>query len=110
MAAIYVLLVAFPLGFFVANRSTAVIAYLAGHLPLFTFQTLNLTLNWANGDEAAFGGPFPQSDAEAVYGYGVVNLVLYLAGFGLLQLGHWLGAKRRARRTARRTVNLDPVG
>jgi hypothetical protein len=110
MEAIFVLLVAFPLGFFVTKRLTAIIAYLAGHLPLFTFQTLHLITNWAEGDEAAFGGPFPKSDAEAVFGYGVVNLVIYLAGFGLLQLGHWLGAKRRARRTARRTVNLDPVG
>ena len=42
-------------------------------------------------------------------GYGLVNLVFYLAGVGLILLGHRLSAKRRARRDSTRAVSLDPV-
>jgi hypothetical protein len=109
MEAILVLLVPFPLGFFLASRTSAVIAYIAAFCPLFTFQTLSLITDWAEGSRDAFGGPFPNSDYTQVAGYGAVNLVLYLAGFGLIMLGHRLGTKRRARRQSRRTVSLDPV-
>lgn len=110
MNLILVLLVPFTLGFFLASRNTAVVAYIAAFCPLFTFQTLNLITEWAGGSTAAFGGPFPNSDSAQVLGYGAVNLILYLAGFGLIMLGHRLGAKRRVRRGAEPTVNLDPVG
>jgi hypothetical protein len=109
MDLILVLLVAFPLGFFLASRTTAIIAYVAAFCPLFTFQTLSLITEWAEGSTAAFGGPFPNSDYPDVIGYGAVNLVLYLVGFGLIMLGHRLGAKRRARRAVGQAVNLDPV-
>jgi hypothetical protein len=109
MEAILVLLVPFPLGFLLTSRSTAVIAYVAMFSPLFTFQTLSLVTDWAEGGTAAFGGPFPNSDYTQVAGYGVVNLTLYLAGFGLILLGHRLGARRRARRHVQPAVNLDPV-
>jgi hypothetical protein len=55
---------------------------------------------------AVFGGPFPSSDYSQVAGYGGVNLILYLAGFGLILVGHRLGARRRGAQPA---VNLDPV-
>jgi hypothetical protein len=109
MEALLVLLVPFPLGFFLTDRTTAVIAYIGAFSPLFTFQTLSLVTDWAEGSTAAFGGPFPQSDYSQVAGYAVVNLVLYLAGFGLILLGHRLAARRRARRSSRGAVSLDPV-
>lgn len=109
MNLIFVLLVSFPLGYFLANRTTAVIAYVAAFGPLFTFQTLSLVTDWAGGSTAAFGGPFPSSNYSNVVGYAAVNVVLYLAGFGLIMLGHRLGAKRRARRATGAAVNLDPV-
>jgi hypothetical protein len=109
MDLILVLLVPFPLGFFLTSRTTAVIAYIAAFCPLFTFQTLSLITDWTEGSTAAFGGPFPKSDYADVVGYGTVNLILYLVGFGLIMLGHRLGAKRRARRAAGQAVNLDPI-
>jgi hypothetical protein len=109
MEALLVLVVPFPLGFFLTRRTTAVVAYVAAFCPLFTFQTLSLVVDWAEGSTAAFGGPFPASDYGQVAGYGGVNLILYLAGFGLILLGHRLGARWRARRSSQRTVSLDPV-
>jgi predicted Na+-dependent transporter len=109
MNLILVLLIPFPLGYLLTSRTTAVVAFVAAFSPLFTFQTLSLITDWAEGSTAAFGGPFPSSDYSNVVGYAAVNLVLYLVGFGLIMLGHRLGAKRRARRAAGRAVNLDPI-
>ncbi|MGN9813370.1 hypothetical protein ACTMSW_28955 [Micromonospora sp. BQ11] len=109
MNLIFVLLVSFPLGYFLASRTTAVVAYVAAFGPLFTFQTLSLVIDWTEGSTAAFGGPFPSSDYSNVAGYAAVNLVLYLVGFGLIMLGHRLGAKRRVRRAVGQAVSLDPI-
>lgn len=72
-------------------------------------RTLGLVVDRAEGSTAAFGGPFPNSGCSQVAGYAVVNLILYLAGFGLILLGHRLAARRRARRGPQRPVSLDPV-
>ncbi|GEM_PF-4047286 len=109
MCALLVLLLPFPLGLLLASRTNAVLAYVAAFGPVFAFQTLSLITDWAGGSEAAFGGPFPSSDYSSVLGYGGVNLVLYLIGFGLLLLGRRVAAGRRARRITR-AVSLDTVG
>lgn len=106
MELIVMLLAPLPIGFLVKNRLAAYVAYIALHAFVFTFQSLQLIIEWAGGSEDAFG-PFPKADSGQVWGYGVVNLVIYLVGLGLVTLGHWLGAKRRAKAT--RAVSLDPV-
>ena len=85
----------FPLGFFVRNRTAAFIAYLSAAQFVFTFQTAWLLLDWGGGDEAAFGGPFPDYDLDKVVGYGVVNAIFVVVGLGLLTLGARLGQRRR---------------
>lgn len=108
MEALLVLLLPFPLGWFTRDRLTAVVTYLAAFLFVFPFQTLSLLVDWTRGSTQAFG-PFPGESHVQVFSYGLVNLTLYLIGFGLLFLGHRLGSRRRARRTARE-VSLDPLG
>lgn len=106
MSLIVMILVSFPLGFAVRDRIAPYVAYIAIHAFVFVFQTTQLITEWGGGSEAAFG-PFPQADSSAVWGYGVVNLVIYVVGFGLVYAGQRLGTRRRARRVE--AVNLDPV-
>ena len=108
MCAVLVLLVPFFLGLF-AGRTTATIAYVAAFGPVFTFQTLSLVTDWTEGSTAAFGEAFPASDFTEVLGYGGVNLILYVVGFGLLALGARVAAGRRARRASQPAVELDTV-
>jgi hypothetical protein len=96
-------LVAFPLGFLVPNRLVAYVAYIAVHAFVFVFQSLTLLIEWIGGDESAFG-PYPDASGGDVAAYGVVNLVIYAVGLGLVYVGHRVGARRRSR-----AVHLDPV-
>ena len=107
MELIIMIVAAFPIGYLVRNRIAAYLVYIAVNTFAFTFQTMNLMLEWAGGSQEAFGGPFPQYDSSAVWAYGGVNLVIYLVGIGLVTLGYRLGSKRRAKRT--QPVSLDPV-
>jgi len=97
MELLLTVLVPFPLGFAVRNRMAAYIAYIALHAFVFTFQTLNLLIEWVGGSEHAFG-TYPDANSSDVWGYGVVNLVIYLVGLGLVALGHrtraWYGVRR----------------
>jgi hypothetical protein len=106
MELIIMLLVPFPLGFFLKSRVAAYIGYIAVHAFVFTFQTLVLITDWVNGSEAAFG-PYPDASTEQIWGYGVINLVIYVAGLALVTLGHRLQTWRRAKRAG--AVSLDPV-
>lgn len=81
---------AFPLGFFVRNRTAAFVAYIALHSFVFTFQSTALTLEWASGDYAAFDGKDPNP-----WPYGLVNVIIYGAGLGLVALGQKVSARRR---------------
>lgn len=92
MALILALLVAFPVGFLVRNRLAAVVIYVAAHSFVFTFQTLQLLREWVRGSTAAF--PAEVNDFDTVP-YGIVNLLIFAAGLGLVWLGHRLGSKRR---------------
>jgi predicted Na+-dependent transporter len=105
MELILVVLAPFPIGFLVRSRTAAFIAYVAAHSFVFTFQTLNLVLEWASGAAGAFGATFPKYETAEVLAYGVVNLVLFGVGLGLVYLGSRLGSRRRSRRA----VDLEPA-
>lgn len=106
MELIAMILVPAPLGFLVRNRLAACVAYTALHAFLFTFQTLMLILEWANGSTEAFGS-FPNSPGNQGWSYGVVNLAIYVVGLVLVSVGHRIGSRRRSR--SDRGVSLDPV-
>ncbi len=95
MELLLVIIAPFPLGFFLRNRTAAFIAYIAAAQFVFTFQTAWLLLDWGGGDEAAFGGPFPDHDLSQVFGYGAVNAIIFVVGLGLVTLGARLGRSRR---------------
>jgi predicted Na+-dependent transporter len=103
---ILMILVPFPLGFFVRNRLVAFVAYIAIHSFVFTFQCLSLVVDWVGGSQEAFGA-FPKAGDSNVLAYGIINLVIYAVGFGLILLGHRVGRGRRSRRTG--PVELAPA-
>ena len=109
MNIIFTILVALPVGLLVRNRGTAVLAYLIADSFLFTFQTLDVLLNWMAGNAGIGGanafGPNPDAvplsyAASDVISYGVVNLVIALAGIGLVLLGYRMRARRTAAKNA----------
>ncbi len=88
MIAIVTVLAAFPLGFFVRNRLAANTAYAIAYLWAFVFQTLYLLLDSLNG------GASPAFDVgEFPLPYGLVALSIFIVGFGLVNLGHWVKAR-----------------
>ncbi len=105
MELIVMILVPLPLGLLVRNRTAAYLTYIAIHAFVFTFQTANLLMEWANGSTEAFGS-FPEFNNEDVWGYGIVNLVIYGVGLGLVTLGSRIRTKRNARPNA---VELTPA-
>jgi hypothetical protein len=106
MELILMVLAPFPIGFFIRNRPAAFVTYIAVHGFVFTFQTLNLILEWAGGSQEAFG-PYPKASSGNVYSYGAVNLVIFGVGLGLVYLGSRLGARRRSRTAS--AVTLERV-
>jgi hypothetical protein len=99
--AVVTILSAFPLGFFLRSRLAANTAYAIAYLWAFVFQTLYLTLDAMNeADGAAFERQqFPLS-------YGIVALSIFAAGFGLVNLGHWV---RRRRQTSSRSEDTGTI-
>jgi hypothetical protein len=94
MVAIVTILAAFPLGYLVRSRLAAATAYAVAYLWAFVFQTLYLILDVINdGAKPAFE---PQ---EFPWAYGTVTLSIFLAGFGLVALGHYVRDRRAARHT-----------
>ena len=92
MIAVITLLVAFPAGFFLRSRLAANSTYSIAYLWAFSFQTLYLLLSSLNGDAnpAFTTDDFPLS-------YGLVALGIFAVGFGLVEAGHRVGARRRTR-------------
>jgi hypothetical protein len=88
---------ALPIGWLVRHRLTAFVVYLAGFNLLFTYQSIKLITEWAGGSKSAFG-PFPKANSGDAWGYGIVNLIFFAVGLGLLVAGRYLGARLRARR------------
>jgi len=88
MIAIITVLAAFPLGYFVGSRLAAFTVYAVAYLWAFTFQTLYLLLDSLNGGNA----PAFEVD-EFPLAYGVVTLVIFLVGLGVLNLGRWVRSR-----------------
>jgi hypothetical protein len=103
---IVMILVPFPIGYFVRNRTAGFIAYLTVHAFVFTFQSTDLVIEWVGGSTQAFGA-YPHAPKSEVFSYGVVNLGILLVAIGLLVLGQRLGARRRQSHEA--GVQLDTV-
>jgi len=93
MIAVVTLLLAFPLGYFVSSRLAASMTYAVAYLWAFMFRTLYLTLDsLGDSSKPAFeAGEFP-------WQYGVVTLAIFGVGFGLVNLGHWVGQRLRQRK------------
>lgn len=94
------LLLPLPLGYFIRDRIAAYLTYVGVHSFVFTFQTMTLTKAWVGGDHSAFSAD-PDTPEWA---YGIVNLVFYALGLGLVTLGLRLRARRTA---ARQGVDLS---
>jgi hypothetical protein len=107
MNVIFSIFASLGIGFFVRKRSTALVSYLIADSFLFTFQTLDVLLNWMHGKNGVTGdaafGPFPTGlpldyKESEVYAYGIVNLVIVLIGVGLTIGSNTLAARRVAKR------------
>jgi hypothetical protein len=111
----FTILAAFPLGFMIPRRQTALLSYLIVGSFVFTLQSLNLLLTWMSGGSglggsSGFGdtpsGPFPIAYSSGeVIAYGVVNAIITLVGVGLVLLG----ARIRARRTSQHDHDVVDV-
>ena len=91
MIAIVTILSAFPLGFLVSSRLAANTAYAVAYLWAFVFQTLYLTLDVINDSQ---GTAFEKQQFPLAYG--LVTLTIFVVGFGLVNLGHWVRRRRQA--------------
>jgi hypothetical protein len=100
--AIVTVLFALPLGFFLRNRLAAYVAYLAVFGYAFSFQNVYLLRSWVQDRDA---GAFPRDADQLPLSYLLVSAAIYAAGFGLVALGHRLGARRRTK-----TQAPGPVG
>lgn len=101
MIAIVTVLFAFPLGFLLRSRTAAYVGYVAVYGYAFSFQNVYLLRNWVGGDSSAF----PTDPATLPVSYLAVSVAVYAVGFGLVTLGHRLGARRRSR-----SATALPVG
>jgi hypothetical protein len=98
MIAVVTIVSAFALGYFLRSRLAANTAYAVAYLWAFTFQTLYLMLDSLNGGE----NPAFETDTFPV-SYGVVTLAIFLVGFGLVNLGHWVRRRRQESSRSSRT-------
>ena len=74
------LLAPLPIGYFIRNRMAAYLAYIALHSFVFTFQSTTLLKEWNGGDYSAF----VKNPAAVDWSYGLVNLLIFAAGLGLV--------------------------
>jgi len=91
MIAVVTILLALPAGYFMRSWLAANVTYAIAYLFALVYQTLYLLLDALGGgkDPAFVPGEFPTS-------YGVVTLVIFGVGFGLVALGHRVAARRGA--------------
>ena len=93
MIAIITVLVALPAGYLLGSHLAANVTYAIAYLWAFSFQNLYLTRMWVGGDSSAFA-----KDPDTLpISYGLVAAGIFAVGFGLVALGHRLGARRAAR-------------
>jgi hypothetical protein len=93
MIAVVTVLLAFPLGYLLRSHLAANVAFAIAYLWAFTFQGLYLTRAWVGGDESAF----PKNSDAIPLSYGLVAAGIFAVGFGLVALGHRVGARRAVR-------------
>lgn len=93
MIAIVVVLVAFPAGYLLRSRLAANVTYAIAYLWAYSFQNVHLTRMWVGGDESAF----VKDPSSMPISYGLFTLGIFAIGFGLVALGHRLGARRTPR-------------
>lgn len=107
MNAVFTLVASLGIGFAVPRRSVAVLVFLVADSFVFTFQSLDVLLNWmAAGDgvngQGAFGAApkaFPLAYQESeVLAYGLVNLVIIAIGIGLTIGANALSARHAGKR------------
>jgi hypothetical protein len=98
MIAVVTVLAAFPLGYLLRSRLAANTAYAVAYLWAFTFQTLYLLLDLLDGakDPAFETDTFPAA-------YGGVAVAVLVVGLGLVNLGHWVRARRQDSSRSSRT-------
>ena len=92
MELIATLLVAFPIGYFIQQRLAAYVVYVGLHSYLFTFQTASLLREWVGGSTEAFA----KNPDTTPWAYGLVNLLIYGVGIGLVTVGGIIAGRRRA--------------
>ena len=97
MIAVVTILCAFPLGFFLSSRLAANTAYAIAYLWAFVFQGIYLMLDSVSNGKTLNDDPAFVAD-EFPWEYGVVTLLIFVVGFGLVALGHRVGRGRRERR------------
>jgi hypothetical protein len=93
MIAVVTVLLALPLGFAVRSHLAANVAYAVAYLWAFVFQSVYLLRSWVDGDDSAF----PKDADTAPVSYGLVAAAIFGVGFGLVAVGHRIGATRRGR-------------
>lgn len=103
MNLVYTLVVAFPLGYFLRTRSTALLSYLLAGSYLFSYQNTGVLLDWLGHNSPSAFGPFPdrfpaKAATSETIGYGVLNLAITVVGIGLVLLGHRLASRHRAKK------------
>jgi hypothetical protein len=96
MSIALMMLLPFPIGWFIRDRLIAFVAYLAAFSFVFAFQSTMLITEWAGGNKNAFGA-YPKANKADVWSYGVVNLIFLAIGLGLLTGTSVLAARRRAK-------------
>ena len=104
MIAIVTILLAFPLGFFLSSRLAANTAYAIAYLWAFVFQGVYLMLDSINSGRTLNDEPAFVAD-EFPWQYGVVTLAIFIAGFGLVSVGHWARSRRTAKTSASRITH-----
>ena len=102
MIAVVTILSAFPLGYFLRSRLAANTAYAVAYLWAFTFQTLYLMLDSINAGKTLNDEPAFVSD-EFPWQYGLVTLVIFAVGFGLVNAGHRVRLRRQVSSRSSRT-------
>jgi hypothetical protein len=107
MIAILTILGALPLGLLIRNRLAACLVYAIAFSHVYTFQTANLVMEWANGSTAAFPASTSRELLDGTLSYFAFTTAVYAVGFGLIALGHWLRNRRRA---ASDEIRLDHQG
>jgi hypothetical protein len=104
MIAVVTILAAFPLGYFVRSRLAANTTYAIAYLWAFVYQTLYLTLDAIN--ESANPAFTPE---EFPWAYGILTLMIFVAGFGLVALGHFVRDRRTARAELRGEAAYEEI-